>query len=224
MLEKLFGSATRVKILKLLLLHPDERHYIREIARGLRLQVNSVRRELENLENFGLLVSSIGHEDDDKEIEDANPFLNKTKKKNPSSVKISTQKSSKNKQDKKYYKANMDFVLYEEIRNLFMKAQILYGEDFMKKIQKAGKIKLLVLSGIFVNNLDSPVDLFIVGRFDKAKLLRLVKNLEKEIGKEINFSFMDYKEFKYRMEITDIFLYRIMEGKKIIAIDEVGLV
>lgn len=58
MLGKLFGSNARVKILKLFILHPRERFYIRQIARDLKLQLNSVRRELENLEQFGLLISN----------------------------------------------------------------------------------------------------------------------------------------------------------------------
>ena len=57
MLEKLFGSKSRVKILKLFLLHPNQSFYIRQLARDLKLQLNSVRRELENLEKFGLLIS-----------------------------------------------------------------------------------------------------------------------------------------------------------------------
>ena len=46
MLEKLFGSKARVKILKLFLTHSEEKFYIRQIARKLKLQLNSVRREL----------------------------------------------------------------------------------------------------------------------------------------------------------------------------------
>ena len=34
---------------------------------------------------------------------------------------------------------------------------------------------------------------------------------------------MDTKEFKYRRDITDIFLYDILEGKKIVVIDEVKI-
>ena len=66
MLGKLFGSKARVKILKLFLLHPDQKYYIREIARDLKLQLNSVRRELENLEAFGLLTSDCGELEDVK--------------------------------------------------------------------------------------------------------------------------------------------------------------
>lgn len=57
MLEKLFGSVSRVKLLKIFLLNPDKKYYIRQLARDLKLQVNSVRRELSNLEEFGLLSS-----------------------------------------------------------------------------------------------------------------------------------------------------------------------
>ena len=59
MLSKLFGSTARIKILKLFILHPNEKYYIRQLARDLSLQLNSVRRELENLESFGILTSDI---------------------------------------------------------------------------------------------------------------------------------------------------------------------
>jgi predicted ArsR family transcriptional regulator len=57
MLSHLLGSKARVKILKLFLLNLEEKFYIRQIARDLDLQVNSVRRELDNLEKFGLLLA-----------------------------------------------------------------------------------------------------------------------------------------------------------------------
>lgn len=217
MLEKLFGSVARVKILKLFLLHPSEGHYIRHLARGLGLQINSVRRELENLQKFGLLVSRTTQES--QEGDDAGGDK-------PSAVKVLAKKKSSiraasGKQDKKYYQANPDCVLYDEVRDLFIKAQILYGEDFIKKINSTGNIKLLILTGIFVNNPVSPVDILVVGRFNRKKLLRLIKGLEKEVGREINYSLMDQGEFKYRMDITDIFLYQILEGKKILAINKI---
>ncbi len=55
MLSKLFGSTCRVKILKIFLLNPDEKFYIRQLARDLSLQVNAVRRELNNLTKIGLI-------------------------------------------------------------------------------------------------------------------------------------------------------------------------
>ena len=57
MLKKLFGSGARVKLLQQFLNHPDEAFFIRELTRILDEQINSLRRELENLENIGLLKS-----------------------------------------------------------------------------------------------------------------------------------------------------------------------
>ena len=211
MLGQLFGSNARVQILKLFLFNPEEKYYIRELARRLKLQVNSVRRELDNLEKFGILVSGANI---DAEKTDGGSFTVETRR--GASLQCEGQ-------EKKYYKANADFVLYEEIKALIIKAQILYGRDFINKLKRAGNAKLLVLTGKFVNEPDFPVDLLIVGRFNRTKLLRLIKELEKELGREVNFSVMDAKEFKYRRDITDVFLYSILEGKNIVAVDEAGV-
>jgi|SRR3989339_108684 len=57
MLKHLFTSKARVKLLSLFLLQPDEEYYIRELTRKLDEQINSVRRELDNLKKMGLLKS-----------------------------------------------------------------------------------------------------------------------------------------------------------------------
>lgn len=215
MLGQLFGSNARVKILKLFLFNPEERYYIRELSRRLKLQVNSVRRELDNLEKFGILISGANV---NTKNEDETKINSKPKK-----GKIASVKAAADKQEKKYYKANAEFVLFEEIKSLIIKAQILYGQDFIEKLRKAGSIKLLVLTGKFVNEIDVPIDLLIVGRFNKIKLKKLIKDLENELGREINYTLMDTKDFKYRRDITDIFLYSILEGKNIIAVDEIGV-
>lgn len=55
MLKTLFGSGTRVKLLKRFLLHPEREFYVRELTRMLDEQINGVRRELANLKKIGLL-------------------------------------------------------------------------------------------------------------------------------------------------------------------------
>src|SRR3989338_4615707 len=127
MLEKLFGSKARVKILKLFLIHPHEKFYIRQLSRNLKLQLNSVRRELENLEKFGILTSDLKNEEGKDEKEAAGC------------------------QEKKYFRANSHFVLFDEIKALIVKAQILYEMDFVCNLNSICKVKLLVLTGIFVN-------------------------------------------------------------------------
>ncbi|PLX28145.1 hypothetical protein C0583_02860 [Candidatus Parcubacteria bacterium] len=207
LLNKLFGSTARVKILKLFLAHPNERFYIRQLARDTGLQLNSVRRELDNLEDFGLLKTSqesdgvMGSEEDEESDEEKKP-------KKPS------------KTEKKYYQIEKTFILYEEIKALFMKAQVLYEKDFSEKILAAGRPKLMILTGFFTNVDDAPSDLLLVGALNKTKLTKIIKELELELGREVNYTLMDMNEFIYRRDITDVFLYEILENENVVVIDE----
>lgn len=53
--EKLFGSKTRAKLLKLFFENPEKSFYVREMTRVIDEQINSVRRELLNLEGIGII-------------------------------------------------------------------------------------------------------------------------------------------------------------------------
>ncbi|MBZ0156469.1 MAG: winged helix-turn-helix domain-containing protein [Alphaproteobacteria bacterium] len=57
MLKSLFSSAIRADVLALLLNSPDEKFYVREIAKLLRKNPSGVKRELDRLEEMGLIYS-----------------------------------------------------------------------------------------------------------------------------------------------------------------------
>src|ERR1044072_6751663 len=57
MIEQWFGSKTRVKLLQLFYSNPNRSFYVREITRKIDEQINSVRRELANLLNIGIIIS-----------------------------------------------------------------------------------------------------------------------------------------------------------------------
>ena len=57
-IEKLFGSKTRAKLLKLFFENSDKSFYVREITRVIEEQIHSVRRELLNLESIGIITKS----------------------------------------------------------------------------------------------------------------------------------------------------------------------
>ena len=224
MLEKLFGSNARVKILKLFLLNPTDKFYIRQLSRNLKLQLNSVRRELENLEKFGILTSDMKNEEEGKGEKDAAGGQAVLLQASLAGRQGSGGPASPaGGQEKKYFRANPNFVLFDEIKALIVKAQILYEKDFVKKLNSIGKVKLLVLTGIFVNNPNTLIDILIVGKINKVKLIKLISELEVELGKEINYTVFDHREFKYRRDITDIFLYGILDSRKLVVIDEIGL-
>lgn len=216
MLEKLFGSNARVKILRLFLMNQGRSFYLRQIARDLELQINSVRRELDNLEKIGLLEACF----DDGKNEGDNEILIFEAEVEDEAPKKKTKESAG--QEKKFYRINPDFVLLEEMKALFAKTHLLYKKDFVKKLEKVGTPKLLILSGFFVGNQTSPVDIFYVGKINKSAFVKIVNEIEKEISREINYTIMESKEFRYRRDITDVFLFDILEGKKLIIVNEYG--
>lgn len=57
MIDALFGSKTRVKLLHLFLNNPGKSFYVREMTRLIDEQINSVRRELSNMLTVGIITS-----------------------------------------------------------------------------------------------------------------------------------------------------------------------
>jgi predicted transcriptional regulator with HTH domain len=57
MLEKLFTSGIRADIMSLLFNSPEEKFYVREIARLVRKNPSGVKKELDKLEKMGLAIS-----------------------------------------------------------------------------------------------------------------------------------------------------------------------
>jgi len=197
MLNALFGSTARVKILNLFLLHQPQKYYLHQLARELNLPANAVRRELENMVKFDLIIEE--------------KIINNQEEK--------SKKEPARQGEKKYFSINKNFILYPEIKALFIKAQILSSQKFITGLQKICQPKFLALTGLFTNDLEAPTDLLIVGNIRRQAFLKLIKELEKDLGREINFTIMDEKEFKYRQEVMDIFLYNILEGKIIVLLD-----
>lgn len=194
MLQNIFGSKARVRIMKAFLSQAEQKYYTRQLARDLSLQVNSVRRELENLLNIGLIKES---EENDLEI--AEDKEKKTK--------------SKSQNEKKYFVANTDFLLFYELKQLFSKANLLSCQSFIDELKAYPGIKRLWLGGIFTGELGAQSDILLVGKINKTEFLKKIKALEEELEREINYTIMDEAEFEYRQEIHDIFLYRLREDK-----------
>ncbi len=134
---------------------------------------------------------------------------------------IKKEKMDKPGTDKNFYYIETSFILFPELKALFTKLQILSSQKFISDLQKICQPKFLALSGLFVNNSSSPTDILIVARVRRLEFLKLIKELEKDLGREINFTLMDESEFIYRREIMDVFLYNILEGDNIILIDQI---
>ncbi len=166
--------------------------------RKLKTQLNSIRREINNLEEVGIIKS-------------VTILTSKSEERN---------KKRKIRGSKKYFLVDTEYILYSELKALFIKAQLLLEKNFIRNIEKIAKIKLFILTGIFIGIDCFPTDMLFVGSINRKKLAKLVKSFEKNLNHEINYTVMSLQEFKYRKDITDRFLYDILEGKKIIIVNQ----
>jgi DNA-binding transcriptional ArsR family regulator len=197
MIEQLFGSKTRVHLLRLFLANQGEAYFVRELTRKIGAQINAVRNELDNLVKMGIVEVVV----DNGTVE-------------------APDDKGRSAQQRKYYRVNTESVLYPELRALFAKAGILLEKDFVQKLEKAGTLNYLALLGHFVGEAEAPTDVFIVGNLSRTKLASAVKNFEKGIGKEINYTVLTAVEFRTRKDLTDRFLYSILDSNKVVVVDK----
>lgn len=190
-LEQLFGSKTRARLLGLFLQNPGKAFFVRELTRKIDAQLNSVRRELQNLIDVGFVMEEIQPKTNSKALADK----------------------------KKFYRVNKDFLLYADLRSLFAKVQLLLKKNLVQEIQGKGNIDYLAFTGRFVGASTVPTDILIVGSIDQKNLQKVISTFEGELGHEINYTLMTRDEFAYRKQITDRFLFSILESDKVVMVD-----
>ena len=195
-LEQLFGSKTRARLLALFLQYSQEAFFVREMTRKVDAQLNSVRRELQNLMDLGIVCE-------------------KKAKQIPGRTLALSEK-------KKYYQAETSSLLFEDLRALFQKIQVLLKNNFVQEMDAKGKIDFLAFTGRFLNLADVRTDLLIVGDIKQKAVEKMIVEFEKEMGHEINFTLMPKEEFVYRRQVTDRFLSSILDAEKIIMINRLS--
>ena len=128
---------------------------------------------------------------------------------------------------KAVYNLNQGFEYFSELRDLILKSSPSEKLDLIERIHKLGKIRLAIISGIFLDKeLNDPiaVDLFLVHDYmDKRRLTQFLKTVESEIGTEVRFATMDKEEFKYRLAMFDRFVRVLIEGPHEKLINKLGL-
>jgi len=195
MLEQLFGSKTRVRLLKLFFRESARAFFVRELTRELGTQINAVRREINVLLKTTLIKETTA----------------------PGQVDMAAAGARL----RKYYMLNTDSILYPEMQALLVKSQVLGQEAFVKEIKKtAGELKLLVLTGQFTQDLDAQVDILIVGSLKPRTIAKLITKYEKQFGFEIRYTTMTESEYRERKQMMDKFLYSIFEARHSVVLDE----
>ncbi len=198
MVEQLFGSKTRVKLLQLFYSNPNRPFYVREITRRIDEQINSVRRELSNLLNIGIITSE---NTNNKLFYEVN-------------------------QKFKYYEP-LQQIFGEGAKKTVTKKKAAKGEEKATEVveviddalKAVGQIDLVVYTGQFTRDDNAGVDVLIVGEVNENALQKYVADLEKQEKKSLRYAAMTLPDFMYRRQIRDRFITSIDGAKKQVIVD-----
>jgi predicted transcriptional regulator len=196
MIDQLFGSKTRVKLLQLFYSNPNRSFYVREITRKIDEQINSVRRELSNLLSIGIIVSDTTNNRLYYEVN----------------------------QKFEYFSPLTE--IFGNGEKAMAQAAVAAGQPAdteQNDIKSIGNIEIAVYTGQFTRDDTPGVDVFLVGDINQARLGKFMTDLEAKEGKELRYTQMSLNDFQYRKQIKDRFISNIIAAKKQVLIDKHNL-
>lgn len=197
MIEQLFGSKTRVKLLRLFYSNPNRSFYVREITRKIDEQINSVRRELSNLLSIGIISSDTTNNRLYYEVN----------------------------QDYEYFRPLSEiFGTVEVVADQSTEEIIVIAskkvDPAIAELNSIGNVELALYTGQFTRDESSGIDMLIVGDVNQSKLNKYMKELEEKEKKEIRYVVMTSKDFDYRRQVKDRFIATVLSSKNQIIIDK----
>lgn len=205
MIEQLFGSKTRVKLLRLFYSNPNRPFYVREITRKIDEQINSVRRELGNLLSIGIISSDGANNRLYYEVNQAYEYYN------PLQEIFGDGEVAVAEGDTKTTTSTDEPVIIAK------KAK---GDPVVAELLATGNIELALYTGQFTRDEASGIDMLIVGDVNPTKIQKFITALEEKEKKDIRYVVMTPGEFKYRKEVKDRFITSVMVSKQQIIIDK----
>ena len=180
--------------------NPNRSFYVREITRKIDEQINSVRRELANLLSVGII-------------------------------------SSDNTNNRLYYEVNQKYEHYDAFHSIFggapaprrkraakgaepVVADIITPADELRAL---GRVDLALLTGQFTRDETAGIDLLLVGDINQRALEKYISELEEREAKEIRYAVISTDNFRYRRQINDRFITKVIEAKKQVLTDKESL-
>jgi len=201
-LGKLFGSPVRVKIMRLFLLNSEDVFENSDVVKKSKVTAPVTRKELAMLSKVGFINKRSFF----KEV----PARSKNKK--------STKKRVSG------WQLNKNFPLLQPIHELLINTEPLGSKEIADRLKRCGSMKLVIVSGAFIQNPDSRVDMLIVGdKLKKGAISAVLSVIESEVGKELSYTALETQEFKYRLSIYDKFIRDILDYPHLKIVDKIGV-
>jgi DNA-binding Lrp family transcriptional regulator len=202
-LAQVFGSITKVKLMRLFLFSPESAFAMSDISKRTKTPSQEVRKELTKLIAAGIV------------------------KKRSVVREIHSKKNRKMPVRKVHelgYSLDQKFPYLQALKNLLITVSLHADETLIKKFANVGRLKLFLASGVFIQEWDTRIDLLIVGdELNMSRLDVVMKTIEAEIGREISYSAFETVDFEYRLGIHDRLVRDILDAPHTVLVDKLGL-
>lgn len=198
-LSILFGSASRVKLLRFFLFNPSKEFHFDDISRRAKLVRRTARTELNQLEKAGVIKQKamyIDHPDKgkDKKLKAVGYILNK------------------------------DFPELQALQSFLFETAPIDGKNLLKHLRTAGTLDFVGISGVFVRDFEQRLDVIIATKkFSQAKIEKAIRALEAEVGMEIRFAAMSSEDLMYRVGMYDKLTRDFFDYTHQVLVDRVGV-
>jgi hypothetical protein len=187
LLAKLFGSAGRLKMLRLFVFNRDSSFTMETICSRTNLSKETAREELASLVAMTLL----------------------RKKGEGKNVR---------------FQINHSFEFLPALTVFIRDTTSLRPKEVIANLKRAGTLQLVVLSGHFTGVSESQIDLLVVGdNLEEKMLVRTVRALEAEFGREVRYASFSTEDFRYRLGVYDRLLRDVFDYPHRLLLDKIGL-
>jgi predicted nucleotidyltransferase len=117
----------------------------------------------------------------------------------------------------KYFRLNREYHLFNEVRSIVAKT-IGAGPLLAQSLKKIEGIEEAYSYGSFARNQQdaaSDIDVLVIGRPKSDALAEAVQRLERQLGREINYTVLSRKELESRRARQDAFLENVWQNKRV---------
>jgi len=122
--------------------------------------------------------------------------------------------------NKVYYTINKHYQFYDEFLRIFTKTTLL-ASLLLKNLSSLGKIKYIAISTKFSKNLiikEDEIYLLMVGTIVGAEIESIIKEVESNYGRPVNYTIMTEDEFVFRKKNNDPFIWRFLKQPKVMLV------
>ncbi|MFA6297497.1 MAG: hypothetical protein WC629_02945 [Candidatus Paceibacterota bacterium] len=202
-LSLLLGSVLRVKMMRLFLFNPGRNFDIEYIEGKTNAKIRDIEEEISFFKKLGLVKI--------KKIKKV-IVLKKGKETIEKKKKFST------------WTLDQSFKYIEALTDFLVRTHSLEHKAIVRRLEKAGRIKAVLVSGIFMGDAESRLDLFIVGDNVKSGSIdRIVRGIESEMGKDIRYAVLSGPDFSYRVNMNDKLVRDVLDFPHTVLVDKIGI-